>query len=184
MERNKRLLRIAVPLIVVLCCLVGYQYGYEKVRAEMAALKEMQIAKSRTLEKYMSVIAEKPFIEAELVSLKERRAAGDSKMINAQTPSLAANTLEDIVRGIITGRGGSISSERVEKPDDLGEFKIVNVSMDVILPDTRALTDVVYSIESRTPYIVIKELDGRVRNFREPRDLMVKLRISALTGGK
>ncbi len=184
MAEKNRVLKLAIPVIIVLCCLTAYQYGYEKVRAEMASLKEIQLAKTKTLEKYMSVIAEKPLLESRLASLKERRAAGDSKMIAAQTPSLAANTLEDIVKGIITGRGGSISSERVEKPDDLGEFKAVNVSMDIVLPDAAALRDVIYSIESRTPYIVVKEFDARVRNFKEPRELMVKLRISALTGGK
>lgn len=56
--------------------------------------------------------------------------------------------------------------------------------MDVVLPDTRALSDVVYSIETRTPYIIVKELDTRVRNLREPRDLMVKLSVAALTRGR
>ena len=56
--------------------------------------------------------------------------------------------------------------------------------MDIVLPDTRALSDVIYGIETRTPFIVIKELDSRVRNFKEPRELMVKIRVAALTGGK
>jgi hypothetical protein len=53
-----------------------------------------------------------------------------------------------------------------------------------VLPDTRALEDILFSIESRTPYLVVKELDTRVRNFRDPRDLLIKLDVSALTGGK
>lgn len=171
-------------MIIVLAGLVAYQYGYERTRTEMSSIKEMQMLKNKTLEKYITVIAEKPFIEAKLASLKEQRKADDSKIIDGQTYSLSANTLEDIVKGIITGRGGSISSERVEKPDDLGKFKVVNVSMDILLPDTRALSDIIYSIETRTPYIVVKELDVRTRNIREPRELMVKLRIAALTGGK
>jgi hypothetical protein len=184
MERRNRILRLALPIIVVLFALVVYQYGYERVAAEMAAIKEMQLTKTRTLDKYVNIIAEKPFLESKLQSLKETRKNDDSKMIAAETPSLAANTLENIVKGIITSRGGTISSERVEKPDDLGEFKVVNVSMDLILPDARALSDVVYGIESRTPHIIMKELDVRVRNFREPRELMVKMKIAALTGGK
>lgn len=184
MEQRSRLLKLAIPVIAVLFILVAYQYGYERIEAEMSLSREMQMMKSRTLEKYMNVIAEKPLIEARLASAREQRKADDAKTIEGQTYSLSANTLEDIVRGIITGRGGSISSERVEKPEDLGAFKVVNVSMDVALPDTRALSDVVYSIETRTPYIVIRELDVRVRNAREPRELVVKLKIAALTGGK
>jgi hypothetical protein len=184
MEKRSRILRFAVPVIAALFVLVAYQYGYERIRAEMSSVREMQVMKSRTLEKYITVINERPLIEARLASSKEQRKADDAKIIEGQTYSLSANTLEDIVKGIITGRGGSISSERVEKPEDLGAFKVVNVSMDVILPDMRVLSDVIYSIETRTPYIVIKELDVRARNIREPRELMVKLRIAALTGGK
>lgn len=184
MEKRSRILRFAVPVIAVLFVLVAYQYGYERIRAEMSSVREMQVMKSRTLEKYITVINERPLIEARLASSKEQRKADDAKIIEGQTYSLSANTLEDIVKGIITGRGGSISSERVEKPEDLGAFKVVNVSMDVILPDARALGDVIYSIETRTPYVVIRELDVRARNIGEPRELMVKLRIAALTGGK
>ena len=184
MEKRSSIIRIAAPLVIVLLLAVGYEYGYERVSTDMASVKEMQKAKIKTLQKYMTIISEKPALEAKLAALNEKRKADDSKIIDAQTPSLAANTLEDTVKGMITGKGGSISSERVEKPEDLGKFKIVNVSMDLVLPDARVLSDLIYNIETRTPYIVIRELDVRVRNFREPRELMVKLRIASLTGGK
>jgi hypothetical protein len=184
MEQRSRILRLAAPLVFALLCLTAYQYGYERVKEEMAAIREMEGAKMKTLKKYMTILSEKPALEARLAALKEKRQADDSKIIDAQTPSLAANTLVDTVKTIVTGKGGSITSERAEKPDDLGKFKIVNAAMDVVLPDARALSDVVYGIETRTPYIVVKELDSRVRNFKDPRELMVKLRIAALTGGK
>jgi hypothetical protein len=184
MEKGSKLLKSALPLSIILFALVAYEYGYDTVHSEMASLKEMQLAKTKTLDKYISIISEKPALDNKLATLKEKRKADDSKIIDAQTPALAAATLADTTKGIIIGRGGSISSERVEKPDDLGKFKVVNVSVDITLPDTRALSDVIYNIETRTPYIMIKELDARVRNFKEPRDLMVKLRVAALTGGK
>ena len=164
METRSKIIKFAIPAIVVLFGLVIYQYGYIKIRAEVASVKEMEVMKSKTLEKYITIIAEKPFLENKLVSLKEKRKADDSKIIEGQTFSLSANTLEDIVKGIITGRGGSIASERVEKPDDLGKFKVVNVGIDLFLPDTQALSDIIYSIETRTPYIIIRELDVRTRS--------------------
>jgi hypothetical protein len=184
MEKRSKLFKFAIPLVIILFALVAYEYGYESVHGELASLKEMQLAKTKSLEKYMSIISEKPVLENRLAALKEERKADDTKIIDAQTPALAAATLVDTTKGIITGRGGSISSERVEKPDDLGRFKVVNVSVDILLPETRVLSDVIYNIETRTPYIIIKELDVRVRNFKEPRDLQVKLRVAALTGGK
>ena len=184
MKRKSKLLAIAIPVVIILAGLVAYQYGYQGVKHEMISMKEMQASKTKMLEKYMSLIAEKPDLEKKLDALKEGRKADNSKIIEAQTLSISAATLQETVKGIITGRGGSITSERVEKPDALGNFRVINVSIDAILPDTRALSDVLYGVETRTPYLIIKEVDIRVRNFRDPRELMVKLRISALTGGK
>jgi hypothetical protein len=184
MKKRSRIIACAIPVMIVLLGLLAHQYGYKSVAEQLASIREVEKTRDRILQKYMTIIAEEPLLERRLSLLKETRKAEESKLIEAQTLSLSAAALQQTVKGIITGRGGSISSERVEKPEELGKFRIVNVSMDLVLPDTRVLTDVVYGIETRTPYIIIRELDVRVRNFREPRDLTVKLRIAALTGTK
>lgn len=184
MKSKSKLLVIAIPVIIVLAGLVAYQYGYQGVKGEMSSMKEMQASKTRMLEKYIDFIAEKPDLERKLEILKEERKTDDSKIIEAQTLSIAAATLQETVKALITGRGGSITSERVEKPDTLGNFKVINVSIDAIVPDTRVLSDLLYGVETRTPYLIIKEVDTRVRNFRDPKELMVKIRVSALTGGQ
>lgn len=183
MKRKNKLL-IAVPLIAILLGLVIYQYGFLRVRTEVASLREAQEIKTKTLGKYLALISEKPQLEKKLAALKEQRKADDSKIIDAQTPSLAAATLQETVKGIVTGRGGTISSERVGKPEDLGRFKVISVSLDAVLPDARALADILYAIETRTPYLAVKELDTRIRNFNEQRELIVKLDVSAITAGK
>lgn len=181
-KKNKLIL--AVPLIAILLGLVIYHYGFLRVQAEVVSIKEAQDIKTKTLGKYLAFISEKPHLEKKLSLLKEQRKADDSKIIDAQTPSLAAATLQETVKGIVTGRGGTISSERVGKPEDLGKFKVVTISIDAVLPDTRVLTDILYAIETRTPYLAVKELDTRIRNFNEQRELIVKLDVSAITTGK
>lgn len=183
MKRN-RIVFLGIPLILILLCLVLYEYGYLRIQSEIASIKEEQALKMKTLEKYSALIAEKPQLEKELVALKETRKAEDTKLIEGQTLSLAAATLQDMVKGIIVGRGGTISSERVGKPEDRGKFKVISVSIDAVLPDARALSDILYSIETRTPYLVVKELDTRVRDYRNPKELMIKLDVSALTTAK
>jgi hypothetical protein len=170
--------------MIILMALLIYQYGYLRIRSDLAIIKEEQAMKTRTLEKYINLISEKPQLEAKLTSLRETRKADDSKLIEGQTPSLAAAQLQEIVKSTITGRGGTISSERVGKPEDLGKFKVISVSVDASIPDSRALSEILYSIETRTPNLVIKELDTRVKNYRDPRELMVKLDVSALTAGR
>jgi hypothetical protein len=181
MKRRSRLLVVTLPVLVVLLGLTVYEYGYVAVRDELKEVKEREIVKMRTLERYINLIAERPYQEKVLADLRDRRKADDSKIIEGQTPSLSAASLQETVKGIIMSKGGSISSERVEKPEDYGKFRMINVTIDAVVPDTRALSDILYGIETRTPYLVVKEVDARVRNFREPRELMAKLRISALT---
>ncbi len=183
MKRSKTLI-ITIPLMVTLLGLVMYQFVYLRTQANVALIKEGQSIKTKTLEKYITLISEKPQLEKKLVSLKETRKADDSNLVEGQTPSLAAATLQDMVKGIVTGSGGTISSEQIGKPEDLGKFKVISVSINAVLPDSRALSDILYSIETRTPYLTVKELDVRVKNFRDPRELMVKLDISAITGGR
>jgi hypothetical protein len=183
MKRSKTLI-ITIPLMVTLLGLVMYQFVYLRTQANVALIKEGQSIKTKTLEKYITLISEKPQLGEKLVSLKESRKADDSNLIEGQTPSLAAATLQDIVKNTVTGSGGTISSERVVKPEDLGKFKVISVSIDTVLPDSRALSDILYSLETRTPYLIVKELDIRIRDFRNPRELMVKLDVSAITGGR
>jgi hypothetical protein len=183
MKRSKTLI-ITIPLVVGLLGFMIYENVYVRIQTDVATIKENQLMKTKTLKKYISLISEKPQLEKKLVSLKEMRKADDSKIVEGQTLSLAAAALQDMVKGIITGRGGTISSERVGKPEDLSNFKIITVSLDTVFPDSRALSDVLYSIETRTPYLTVRDLDIRVRNYRDPRELMVKLDISALTSGR
>jgi hypothetical protein len=170
--------------MVILLGFMFHQYVYTRIKSDITSIKEEQAVKTKTLEKYISLISEKPQLEKTLASLKELRKAEDSKLIEGETLSLTAATLQDMVKDIITSKGGTISSERVGKPADLGKFKIITVSIDTVLPDPAILSEVLYSIETRTPYLVVSEIDSRVRNFRDPRELMVKLDVSALTSSK
>jgi hypothetical protein len=161
--------------MVILIGLALYQYIYVGIQADVASIKEEQALKTEMLEKYITLISEKTPLEETLISLKETRIAEGSKLVEGQTLSLAAATLQDTVKEIITSRGGTISSERVGN---------ITVSIDSVLPDSRTLSDILYSIETRTPYLAITQLDVRVRNFRNPRELMVKLSVSALTSSR
>lgn len=180
MGKNKLKLMV-IPLLVILFGLVVYQYGYVKVQRDVSSIKETQAIKTKTLQKYMALISGKPQIEKELTTVKEERKSESSDLIEGQTLSIAAATLQETIKGVIVGKGGSISSERVGKPGDYGKFKIISVSMDTVLPDSRALEEILYSIETRIPYLIVKEMDVRVRNFMNPKELVVRFDISALT---
>ncbi len=184
MQKNKKFLIMAIPLAVVLLGLTIYEYGYLNVQSEVNATKEAAFEKKRVLKKYLALIASRPYLEKQLASLQSARKAEEGKTIEGQTPSIAAAALQNTIKGVITARGGTISSERIEKPADLGEFKIITVALDAVLPDIRALSDTLYAIETQTPYLVVRELDARLRNYQAPKEIMVQLKLSGLTGGR
>jgi hypothetical protein len=183
MKRPNTFFLIAVPLAAVLFGFTVYEYGYLTVRSEVAAQKEALGEKKKILGKYLALIADKPRLEGRLAALRELRKAGAGKMIEGQTPSVAAAALQNTVKGIVTARGGTISSERVEKPEEAGKFKIITVAVDAVLPDIRALSDALYTMETQTPYLVVRELDVAIQNYQEPRALTVRLKLSGMTGG-
>lgn len=184
MQKNKTVF-FAVPFIIILIGLLIYQYGYLSVQSDLTSIREEEAVKTEKLQRYLSLISERPGLEQRIVSLRKEREADNSKLIEGQTASLAAATLQRVIKEIVTGSGGTLSSERVEKPQDIEKLQVISISIDGLLPNANALKDVLYSIETRTPYLVVKELDVRVRNYRKPADeLMVKLTVSAVTGGK
>jgi hypothetical protein len=183
-KKKNRTLIITGPLLILLFSFILYQYVYVNIQTQVASIRENQEIKTKTLQKYMKLIAEKPELEKNLVTLKDERTADDSKLIEGQTLSLAAASLQEMVKDIVTRSGGTISSERTGKPEDLGKFKVITVSIDTVIPDTRALRDILYAIETRTPYLIIKDLDIRIRNYKDPREQMVKFDISALSRSK
>ncbi len=184
MNGRSNLLAIAIPLAIILLGAVVYEYGYLGVQGELTEREDAAAVKTKILEKYLALIAEGPAIEKDLTAHREVRKMENAKIIEGQTAPLAAATLQHTVKEVILSRGGSIASERVEKPEKSGNFQMITVTIDAILPDTRALGDTLLAIETQTPYLVVRELDTRIRNFRDPKDLTVKLKVSGLTEGR
>lgn len=182
--KNSKLMGLAVPVLVLLAALLLYEYGFLQLSSESSALAERKQAGLKTLRKSLELVARKGEYEAKLASLKELRKADEAKIINGPTPSIAAASLQSSVKGIISARGGTIISERAEKPEDAGSFRIIGVTIDAMFPETRVLGDTLFAIETQTPYLSMRELDIRPRNYREPRELMVKMKITALMMGK
>ncbi len=178
--KRSRLLLIAVPVIIVLGCLLALQ-RYQEVRRDLASLKEEQALKEKTLGKALALIAERPGLEKLAAELKDQRAAEETNLMEGQTLAIVAASLQDMVRTAVSSHGGTISSERTGRTEDLEPFKLISVTTDTILPDARALADILNALETRTPYLIIRDLDVRVRNVRQPKELSVKFDVAALT---
>lgn len=184
MQKNKTLI-YTIPIIIILTGLLVYQYGYLGIRAELSSMKEEEAVRMEKLKRYNQLISERPMLEERLTKLKNQRADANIKLIEAQTTSLAGASLQEMVKGIFINSGGIISSERIENTEERDKFRVVNVTINGSVRDTNTLKDIIYSIETRTPYLSVKTLDIRVKNFRKPTgELTVNLTVSALTSAK
>lgn len=182
MKRKSKLLMISIPIIIILAGFMVYEYGIVNLYQQAEDLKDQHDTKMKMLKKYEALLAQKPSLEKQIVELKETRKNEESKMMAAQTIAIASANLQNAVKDIITGRNGVINSEKVEKTEETGKFKIISVAVDAVFPDIRALSDTLLTIETQTPYLVVKEVDVRVRNQTNPKDLIVKLKVAALAG--
>lgn len=183
MRGSKRLVAM-IPLMIILLGIVVYRYGYLEIQRNISSIKEEQEMKTKVIEKYITFISEIPSLERKLASLKETRESYSREMIEGETYSIASASLQEIVKGVITGMGGKVSSERMGQQSDLGKFKVINVSVDGAMPDVKTLSDALYTIETHTPSLFVKEIDISIRDYKEPLELGVKLNVSALTSGK
>jgi hypothetical protein len=206
---------VAVPLLVVLALMAAYEYVFLEVQADKKALREEQALKMKTLSKYVNLIAQKADYDKQLTDQRELEKVRATRFITGESLSIASANLQGLIKGIVTERGGSLTSERIGKPEPLekeqpgapavssaatgakrpglkkkasanepAKIQILSVSVDATLPDVATLSDILYSIETRTPELVIKELDVRVRNFRDPRELLVRIDVTGLYEGK
>jgi hypothetical protein len=184
MKINSKFLMLTLPLAVILAGVTVYEYGYLQIRSDVTALEGASWQKEKILKKYLSMIADKPLFEKKLAAVTALREVDDAKIIEGQTPSIAAAAMQNTVKGMILAREGTISSDRIEKAEGIGKFKIITVFIDAVFPDVRALSDTLFAIETQTPYLVIREVDASVRNYQMPKELTVRLKISGLTGGR
>jgi len=184
MGKRSKLIFWLIPFLMILLGFAFYDYVYLSIRDELQILDELKESKQKTLEKYVSAINQKSALEHRINALKESRKSRETTKMEGQTPSVAAANLQDMVKGIITGKGGTVSSERTEKLEDLNQLKVITVSVDTILPEVKALYDILYLFETHPVTLLIRELDVRVRNTHEPRELLVKFKVSAMNRGK
>jgi hypothetical protein len=182
MKRKSKLLIGSIPAIVVMAVVVLYEYGISDIYRKADELREQYGIKMKILEKYTGLIARKPLLENRIAELRQARKNEENKLIISPTAAIASANLQNSVKGVITGRGGVINSERVEKTEERGKFKIISVTVDAVFPDIRVLSDTLLAVETQTPYLVVKEVDVRVRNYSDPKELLVKLKVAALAG--
>lgn len=183
MRKNSSLI-YTLPLAIIVFIFVFYEYGYLNFKAELDQERERTSLKVETYKRYTAAIAEIPSLETQKAELTEKRKSLSNIFFEGQTHTVASSALQDNIKNILTARGATIQGQRIDKPTDLGRYKVITVNTNAFLPDAKLLPDILYAIQTSMPRMVIKEFELRVQNYRDPRQLYLNITTSGITEGK
>jgi len=180
MIRNSKILIIALPLTLILLCYAAYEYGYTALMTKTAELQDTRELKEKMLFKYIAAISKKQQIASTLHFLRPVKVMNDEGFIKEPASAAAMERLRGTLKEIIVQGGGQITGDRSTEPVKSGIYMIYEIEVDSKLPDTRALNEIVYAIESHKLHMVIKNLDIRVTNPNAPREMVARIKVAAI----
>jgi hypothetical protein len=180
-RRSGRFLLLALLLMSILAGVALYRYGYMRVRTELSDVREEQALKLKMLQKQVSLISRKARMEEERTTLLEERRAEAPGLVEGATAAAAESTMQQMVKAAITAKGGTVTAENVGRPEDAVGHILLNETVDAVFPDVKSLLDAVCALETQAPYLALREIDVRVKNSADPKDLTARLKISGLS---
>lgn len=117
------------------------------------------------LARYQALEAARPQVEAELRQMQERNAAM-SGLVEGKSAALAAAAVQADVKTIVESNGGTILSTQNIPPATAGGFEKIEIQYDISLP-LGSVKNVIYQIETHTPYFFIDSVNLRMpENWR------------------
>ncbi len=167
-SRRERNIVAATVLTAVVFCVV--QFVVNPFLDSQRQIQEQIPIKLKQLEKYRHFVAGKARAEENLkqVQLWEKRA--NNRMLAGNTAPLAAANLQEILKTLSAKNRIKIHSEKVLDARSFDYFEQIPVQID-FTSTIADLTDFVYDIETYQKALSITDLNIRVTNRRDPRDV-------------
>lgn len=136
------------------------------------------------LARYHALEKARPQVEAELKAMQQRSAAM-SGLIEGKSAALAAAAVQSEVKSIIERHGGSVMSSQNMPPAAADGFEKIEIQYMLSLP-LGSLKNVVYEIETHTPYLFIDNVNMRMPENWMPENTAAPvpaLEVQFLVGG-
>lgn len=171
--REKCLIGSAMGLGIVL---LVHQFVIEPfVQGQLRIQREIPVQR-QVLEKYSRTAAARQLMEKRLEELKKMREALHQRLLEGQTPALAAAALQDTLQKLTNEHNVSVQVMRVLQPRSLEMYMGIPVLMEM---QTRVpgLTAFLYSIENNQKLLNIGKLNIRVIDLRNPLDIRASLMV-------
>ena len=118
------------------------------------------------LARYQALEAARPQVEAELRQMQERNAAM-SGLVEGKSAALAAAAVQSDVKTIVESNGGTVLSSQNIPPTTADGFEKIEIRYDISLP-LGSLKNIIYQIETHTPYLFIDSVNMRMPENWQP----------------
>ena len=163
---------IAFGFVTVKFVVDPFLENQEKIQEEIPV-------KMKQLEKYRQFVAGKSRVENNLKQIQAVVQKSTTKMLSGNTSPMAAADLQDILKTLSFKNHISIKSEKVldTKPTDF--FIQIPVQIEFTTTITN-LTNLLYDIETNDKLLIISNLNIRVTNRRNPKDMRTTIVVVGL----
>ncbi len=181
---KSKLLIIILPLTIILLAWAGYEYGYLYLDSAVEQMREERDQKEKMLYKYTATISQRQHIVNTLTFLRPAKSTNDQGFIVTEDPAQAGEVLKGVIAEIVSKAGGQIVNDSLGEPVKTGSYWILQQEVELMLPDARALYEIVHGIEAHNLYLVVREMETDVLDQDNPRELTAKMKIEALGAGR
>jgi len=106
---------------------------------------------------YRAEVAMRPELEAALAQARQKAAAVPG-LIASDSVALAQAQLQDEVKSIVTDNQGEVRTAQIVPATTVDGFQVIAIQYDLAVPMAK-LRDLIYAIETRTPYLFVDDAD-------------------------
>jgi general secretion pathway protein M len=157
----------ALSLLVVVLAAI-YSFVVEPTITAYAGADQAIAEANEQLEHFERLAATRPALSEQMAELKQRQAS-QGFYLSGGTDALAAAALQDRLKSVIEGNGGTVRSIQPLAGVDEQGFRRVTVRVQ-FTASTESMFRTVYALEAGTPLVFIEGLEIQSRIPRPSRD--------------
>jgi len=176
-SRRERIIVLTAVLIAVVFVL--FQYIIDPFMESQSRIEEEIPTKRMQLEKYRQFVAGKAKAEQDLQRIENLAKRSSNKLLSGNTSPLAAANLQEILKTLSAKNMIKIRSEKVLDSKQYDYYVQIPVQIEFMSTITD-LTNFLYDIETYQKILTIVDLNIRVANRRDPRDVHATIVVAGL----
>ena len=177
--KSRRERYFVIAALVVALGFVTVRFGVYPFLENQKRIREEIPVKLKQLDKYRQFVAGKSRSENNLKKIQSLAKKSAGKMLLGNTPPMAAADLQDILKTLSAKNRISIRSEKVLDAISTDFFIQIPVQIEFTTTITN-LTNLLYDIETNDKFLNLIDLNIRVTNRRNPRDIRTTLIVVGL----